>query len=173
MNGTIFIETQKFKQTLVFSILFSVILLMTTLFLVQYYFHQKVGNNPISNNGYLIIITILIFICVLFYFTKLQTQISETGIAYKFLPFNLSFIEFGWDEIESICIRNYDPLLEFGGWGFRYSLKYGVAVTTSGSVGIQMILKNKKRVLIGTQNESGVLIALKQIALQEKVKVKI
>jgi hypothetical protein len=46
--------------------------------------------------------------------------------------------------------RTYRPILEYGGWGIRYTLK-GWAYNVSGNQGVQLELANGQRILIGSQ----------------------
>jgi len=82
--------------------------------------------------------------------TKLTTRIDKDGIYFRLFPFQLRSRQIHWHEITSVEIRNYKPIKEFGGWGLRWS-RDGKAYTVRGSVGIQLTLKDKKRILIGTQ----------------------
>jgi len=82
--------------------------------------------------------------------TKLTTRIDKDGIYFRLFPFQLSSRQIHWHEIASVEIRNYKPISEFGGWGLRWS-RDGKAYTVRGSEGIQLRLKDKKRILIGTQ----------------------
>lgn len=82
--------------------------------------------------------------------TKLTTRIDKEGIYFRLFPFQLRSRRIHWSEIDSIEVRKYSPIKEFGGWGLRWS-RHGKAYSVRGSEGIHMILKDKKRILIGTQ----------------------
>lgn len=82
---------------------------------------------------------------------SLQTEITEKGIAYKFSFFHLRFHLIEWENISNCYVRQYKPIWEYGGWGLRYSFKNGKAYNTMGNDGLQIILKNGDRILIGTQ----------------------
>lgn len=47
--------------------------------------------------------------------------------------------------------REYRPIREYGGWGIRYSLRNGRAYNMSGRYGVQLVMANGKRILIGSQ----------------------
>jgi hypothetical protein len=70
----------------------------------------------------------------------------------RFWPFIRKAVRYNKEDIASIEIRTFRPILEFGGWGIRYSKKYGKAYTLQGSKGIQLIFKDGKKVLVGTSN---------------------
>ena len=47
--------------------------------------------------------------------------------------------------------RTYRPILEYGGWGIRYTMGRGWAYNVSGNQGVQLELASGKRILIGSQ----------------------
>jgi hypothetical protein len=48
--------------------------------------------------------------------------------------------------------RTYRPILEYGGWGIRYSpFGQGCAYNVSGNRGVQLELADGQRILIGSQ----------------------
>ncbi len=48
-------------------------------------------------------------------------------------------------------IKKYSPLKHYGGWGYRVGVK-GVAYNMQGNIGLELILNNNRKVLIGTTN---------------------
>ena len=79
---------------------------------------------------------------------ELRTHITEDGIEVKFWPFGRRRIF--RSEIAEARVREYSPLKEFGGWGYRVN-KDGKAFNMYGKHGLQLRLKNGERILIGTQ----------------------
>ena len=58
------------------------------------------------------------------------------------------------DDIARIYTRKYDPMEEFGGWGVKWGMSGGrnnMCYTTRGDMGIQIELKDGRKILIGTQ----------------------
>ena len=104
-----------------------------------------------------IILVILVPIAIIFLF-KLNTRIDEQGIHYQFFPFHFSDRKISWNEISKAYVRTYDPIGEFGGWGLKggniFNKSKGKAINVSGDIGIQLELKNGKKLLIGTQKEA-------------------
>jgi len=76
--------------------------------------------------------------------------IDDEGIHYKMFPFHFKWQTIAWQEIHNLEIRTYRPLKEFGGWGLRFG-QSGKAYTISGKTGLQLQLKNGRKVLFGTQ----------------------
>lgn len=107
------------------------------------------GNNPPSLTEMMFIAAFLWLLGGFFWRLELKTRIDEQGIHYKFWPF------FGWrhriwSELQSVEVRQYKPLLEYGGWGLRLGMK-GWAYNMAGNKGIQLVLQNGDRLLLGTQ----------------------
>lgn len=109
------------------------------------------GNNP-ANDTWLVIITMItILITVGIGLLKLDTYIDKTAIYVRFLPFQQNYKVFSWDNIESYEIRRYNPIMEFGGWGYRLTAKRKKAYSMYGRIGLELKMVNGRVVLIGTQ----------------------
>ena len=149
----VFKEEQRFTQTWLILIL-AVGIIMPIAIIVKEYLEI---NTKMSTNEFVLTLTgILVSISFIFFF-KLTTRIDEKGIHYQFFPFHFSLKTIRWEEINKAYLRNYDPIGEYGGWGlkggFPFNKKRGKAINVSGDLGIQLELKNEKRLLIGTQKE--------------------
>jgi len=120
-------------------------------------------NTSMTTNEFLGSLIGIIASVLLIFIFKLSTRIDEKGIHYQFFPFHFSMKTLLWSEITKAEIRTYDPIGEYGGWGLRYSFnkKKGNAVNVSGDIGIQLTLKNGKKLLIGTQKKEAVSRVLK------------
>ena len=93
-----------------------------------------------------------------------MTTIKEDGINIIFTPFTNFLIPF--NKIKEYHIRQYRPIIEYGGWGIRVKLKgirYGKAYTVSGTTGLQINLYNGKEILIGTQKPEALIQTLNNI----------
>ena len=56
----------------------------------------------------------------------------------------------------------YNPIAEYGGLGIRFGPN-GKAYNVSGNTGLQVILKNKSKVLIGTNDAEALAAVLARI----------
>ncbi|WP_299012728.1 hypothetical protein [uncultured Polaribacter sp.] len=101
----------------------------------------------------------------LIFLFKLKTRIDEKGIHYQFFPFHLKYKTIKWNEIEKAYVRIYDPIGDYGGWGIKggalWNKAKGKCVNVSGDIGLQLELKNGKKLLIGTQEKTAVTAILK------------
>ena len=98
----------------------------------------------------LLIGSALLMVLVLMSSIKLYTRIDDHGIHYRMAPLHWKNRFIPWEEIDQVYVRQYSPLKEYGGWGIRYGSN-GMALNIKGNQGIQVVRKNGKRLLIGTQ----------------------
>lgn len=150
LDMKVFVEEQKMNQLWIF-IIFSIGLMVAFLPIFKewnFIKHQQIGEQIGSFLGPIIVILVFIFIRKI----SLKTKINKDGIFYQFLPIHFSFKKISWNEIEHISIRKYNAIAEYGGWGLKYGIftNRGMSITTNGDIGLQLELKNGKKILIGT-----------------------
>ncbi len=102
----------------------------------------------------------LTFAFLLFMVLKINIKISisSSGLYFEMPPFKKGVL-FRQDEVEAAWVRKYYPVKEYGGWGYR-GFKRIKAYNISGRHGIQLILKDKRRLLIGVKNHEAAEKAL-------------
>lgn len=144
-----FNEKQKITQT------WLLILLVISVAIPLFVITNKYINNKITLKSYFITLIVVITSASLVFLFNLKTKIDEYGIHYQFFPIHLKFKTFYWNDIKKVEVIKYNPLVDFGGWGVRYtfSKKKGITYNVSGNIGIQIELKNGKKRLIGTQKK--------------------
>lgn len=148
----VFVEVQRFDQWW-FRGLMLFVLLVSLLPLVLFFDEIKQDDTALIVVSIALGFTSLILIWILF-FLKLNTKIDEQGIHYSFWPFIARSKVIDWSEIKECYVRKYSPLGEYGGWGYRIRLgKGGKALNVKGNMGIQIVFRNDKKLLIGTQKE--------------------
>ena len=143
MNELIFEEKQRF-DSLLFWFIYAFVFL--ALFIPLFLEYQKTGNF-----NYWLLSAVMIPIILLAYFLQIRTKIFKDKIVVGLYPFPNKKIPLA--NIEKMYTRKYGPISEFGGWGYRIG-KNGIAYNAKGDEGLQLILKNGKRILIGTQKRS-------------------
>lgn len=85
----------------------------------------------------------------------LDTDMDINRIRFRWFPFQWKSKEILWEEVQSAEVRKYRPLFEYGGWGLKGWSTKNRAYNVDGNIGIQLYLKNGKKVLLGTkQRES-------------------
>jgi hypothetical protein len=148
-------ETQRFSfATLIVSLPVFVIICLNL-----YNKHQTSFLTTLSQNIHLIIVLGVVGLVLFFSLSaKMKTQITDKGVSVKFFPVLFKTKTILWVDVEDFFVREYNPLQEFGGWGlFRINLPFGRglgnsrAIALRGSHGLQLIMKDGSRLLIGTQ----------------------
>ncbi len=146
MDQAAFSETQRFTQIWGWIILL-ISIVVTIIGFVRFTRSENARNiNPI----FYLVFLLPLGLGVLFFTMKLETHIDEKGISYRFFPFRMEESRIDWDNVQKVYVREYNPTKEYGGWGIR-GTNNNEAVNVAGHEGIQIIFKNGKKLLIGTQ----------------------
>ena len=138
------------------------------------------GNRPASDEMLIISTFLFLLITVVAQLSNMKTFIDSEGIHIRLyiIPFFATKKSFFWEDISSAYVRKYKPLIEYGGWGKRsnkwYKMKFSIgkvrfpqiesnniAYNMSGNIGLQLVLNNNKRILIGTQKPEELTDVLK------------
>jgi len=155
-----FSERQQFRQWWLWAILTVTLIAPIVITLND----GKLGYKGHTAQDIMIGAAIPVLIIILFITMQLRTRINETGIYYRFFPIHFQVLRIGWDEVEKAYIRQYKPLIEYGGWGIRMGLGgKGKAYNTSGNMGLQLELKTGKKILIGSQKTDEISALLEQL----------
>ncbi|MEO6949170.1 MAG: DUF6141 family protein [Ginsengibacter sp.] len=149
-NDILFSENQRFNQWWLLALTLGVFIFASYALIRQVFLDNPFINNPISNNALIGSWISALIINLLFFGIRLQTRIKNDGIYIRFFPFMLAYKHYAWDGLSACYVRQYSPLGEFGGWGYRFGAG-GKAFNISGNKGLQLKFKNNKRLLIGTQ----------------------
>lgn len=175
MEKQFYHEEQKIKPGVAWLIMFPVLALINVIFGIGLYQQLSLGkpwgDEPMTDNN-LILTTILlnlgiIAVLVLMLKVKMISEIRETGFFYRYLPFIFRERKISREEIERFEVRQYKPISEYGGWGFRQRSRRfrnaGLAYNVSGNIGLQLYLKNGKKILFGTQRKEAIESAMKKM----------
>lgn len=168
-----FFEEEKFDQKwnlfLVTPITSGMIIFLLVSLYYQLILEKPVGSEPLSDAEFIILsvitIPILLFIIWLFFVMKLTVKIDENKIYVKFYP--LMKREYLIDDIESFEIKEFNPIIDFGGWGLRYSIRWRTTgFIMRGKVGVHIHFKNKKNILIGSQKSNELFNTITKVKMR-------
>src|SRR5690606_1045051 len=138
----LFTEKQRFNQWWVWLL---IILTLGVPFIV--FFQLIISGEAISDNLAIIFSLIIPIACIyLIYITQLKTEITRESISFQFFPFVKR--SYFLSEIQSVKVINYGFV---GGWGIRFTTKYGTVYNIKGNKGLYVHLKDGKTFIIGTQ----------------------
>ncbi len=154
----VFVEEQRFKRW----ILISVMVIPIVAGIIPLAIDTKEIPELYSDGFWGLTITfvtvILVFIFILS--IRLRTKINEQGVYYQYFPNHFSEKFISWYDINK-CSTRKSKLRSFGsgGYGYRrcfFGKNKGLVMNLGGKYGIQLEMKNGKRLLIGTQKISEV-----------------
>lgn len=152
----VFKEQQRFMQPIQRLILLCITSIVALTVMIKELLEKGITTEKVFS-----IVLFLVVISSIIFIFNLKTRIDEHGIYYKFFPFHFSLKKIQWKNIHKVYVRKYSPIMEYGGWGIRLTFnKKGKAFNVSGNIGIQIELKNGKKILIGTQKEKEVKLIL-------------
>ncbi len=157
-----FSETQKFRKAWLW-----LILLLVALCIRNGVVHGCLDYDSLQPEIGLVIISAIIILGVflLVLLMKLETRIDKTGIYYKYIPLHREEVRIDWQNIEDAYVRKYNPIFEYGGWGMKMGLfGKGRAFNVRGNMGLQIVFKNGKHLLLGTQKAGEMKEVLNKLA---------
>lgn len=144
-----FKEEQRFNQAWVWVIAIVPVIMVIAEFSIIFTQKDKVETSDLITMA----IVLLVLLLTLFWLKKMRLvtsiNINEICFHYKALMRKPKVID--WNDIISTEVVKYDPLMEYGGWGIKYSFKRGWCYNVAGDYGLRIKLKNGKSILLGTQ----------------------
>lgn len=170
--GINFSETQRFKTRWAWVAVIALNMLFIYAIVQQVILGRPFGEKPAPD---FVLILVELFLLSLFIFIvsiRLKTRITETGIYYRFYPFQFSERSVEWHELSDAYMREYNSFHEYGGWGIRTgSAKTGRAVNTSASCnkGLQLRYTDGRLLLIGTKRPDEIQAILDNIMASGKI----
>lgn len=159
-----FHEKQKIKG-IFFWMIFSISSLTIVGVMVNGLFNQRHGDE--SFTGFFIAALVLtVFIGAFIWAaltSELELEIKNRTIYYRFPPFVWTKRRISLESVHSARVIRYNPVKEYGGWGYRWRWKKGVSLNIGGKDGLEIIYGPKsKKVIIGTKKPE----ALKKVIAQ-------
>ncbi len=103
-----------------------------------------------------------IFVWVLLLLATLEIEVRSDGLYVRLFPFHLDYRKFAADDLVQYYTRSCRPLLGLGGLGVRLN-KRNQAYNVSSSRGLQLVLKNGGRLMIGSKKPSQLRVAISSI----------
>jgi hypothetical protein len=156
-DDVLFEEVQTFRQTSACAMMVGVFIVVVGSFLAG------VIAAPEKVAGGVWIMPAVLFLCiwggvgVFLFMLTLTVRVDQHHLHVHFFPLVRKSIPL--EDIDQWEARTYRPILEYGGWGVRYSWN-GTAYNVSGNRGVQLVLASGKRLLIGSQRAEELAMAI-------------
>lgn len=161
---TLFQEEQRFRQWWIRAAVAGMAVFSWFDFVSRFLVRRPPGNRPAPRR-----MTVLerllsgIGLPWLLRITRLAVEVRRDGLHYRFYPFHLHWHRIAREEVVRAEARTYRPLLEYGGWGIRWGWKGGKAYTVSGNRGVQLTLRDGRKVLFGSRRPEELAAALERV----------
>ena len=193
---TTFSELQRLNRWIILPIFIPVILLFIIGCIIQLGLGKPWGNNPLPDVGLIIITFVMLLLSANILWIHLKTFIDRDGIHIRMwmCPFYVKTKSFLWVDIAEVYIRKYRPVAEYGGWGIQNgkdsrnpleNLRFSVgkikipqketnnmAYNMSGNIGLQLVMKDGKKILIGTHKSDELSEVLQKLWKPEIISYK-
>ena len=162
-NDVIFREQQKFSSRLCLVLVCSLVVgiaIIVAVLVIQESVDASVIVTAILGG-----IVAPIAIVVLFLLTNLETEVRSDALYVRLFPFHIHYRKFAIEDLSECHARTYKPIREYGGWGIRCGFRKGSgkAYNMKGNQGAQLVFKNGKRLLIGSQKPDELAEAINSI----------
>jgi hypothetical protein len=154
----LFREQQHFRQWWVWLLVLGVAALQWWGFMQQIVLGQPWGNNP--GPDWMMWLFWLLFgigLPLFFYMLALVVTVTPEHIVISYRPLTKRIIPLA--DIESVEVRTYQALREYGGYGLRGSPR-NAAYNVSGHQGVALILRDGRRVMIGSLRVGELALAI-------------
>jgi hypothetical protein len=162
-----FSEQQWLRQKWLWILMFGINLLIFYGFIQQIVFDKPYGTQPTSDLGITLVLLLMTVTTMLLLSIRLDTEVDKDGIKYRYFPFHLTTKAISWDDVSKAYIRKYNPIMEYGGWGIRWgTYGKGNAYNVAGNMGLQLVLKNGKKLLLGTQKADDLDRVIEQLGVK-------
>ena len=165
-------EEQKFGSRSLYLSMGIIYAIPTVSFMVSFYYQfvlkEPWGDKPMSDAGLLLtallVFAVLIGSAFLLFSSKLLVEVTAKDLHFTFWPYFKKAKSYSKSDIERYEIREYKPIMEYGGWGVKQGKKgVGKAYNVRGKIGLQLYLKDGRKVLIGTQRGDAFLHAMNKL----------
>lgn len=145
----LFYEEQSFRQTRLRVLTAIPPLVMTLLAVWQVGLGHPWGKQPMSNGGLIFWSIFLWLVYLRLMVVKLITEIRPGELRVRMRGLFRS-IRIPLDKVNSATAVTFDPVRDWGGYGFRHTKK-GTAYLAGGGEGVELRMKSGGMVLIGSR----------------------
>jgi len=150
---------QRFRQWWVVVLALGLAALAWWLFVRQVVLGQEFGDNPAPDWAmWLLWAVIGVALPLTFMFARLVLDVTDQEVVVRFVPLTRRVIRL--DEIESLEVRTYNALAEYGGWGIKGWTGSKMAYNVSGNRGVDLTLRDGRRIMLGSQRADELATAI-------------
>ena len=143
-------EKQRFGQWWVWLLVVGVAGLGWWLLIEQLVLGRPLGDEPLPDWGaWLMWALIGVGLPAFFGSLTLFTEVTPDRLTLRYRPMRKRTILLA--DIQEVTVRTYSPMKEYGGWGIKGWSVRNVAYNVSGDRGVQLVLADDRKVLVGSK----------------------
>ena len=164
-------EEQHFTQWWVWVLVLGVAAVTWWAFIQQILMGRSFGDNPAPNWAVALIWVIIgLGLPLTFEALKLVVEVRNEEVLVRFRPMHTRSIPIS--AIAEVEARKYNAVKEYGGWGIKGWSGKKIAYNVKGSWGVDLVLTDGRRILIGTQKPQELAAAIEDLVKAGKGTVK-
>jgi len=157
--------TELYREEQLFARTWFWIPVMFAVVVAWYFFFRGLVWSPESARSpaalWLMFIAVGVITPALFFSMRLIVTVNRRELKIHMWPLYRRTVTVS--DITTVEAVTYRPILEFGGWGVRYSMKRRAwGYTVSGKEGVQIALSNGKRILVGSEQNTRLAAGIEQ-----------
>ena len=143
-------EEQRFRQWWVWLLVAVVAALAWWTLVQQIILGRPLGENPLPDSAAWVLWAIMgLGLPLLFWTIRLVIEVTADQVVIRYRPLTRRSIALA--DIEQATARTYNPVTEYGGWGLKGWSRRNIAYNVSGHQGVQLVLRDGRRVMLGSQ----------------------
>jgi hypothetical protein len=164
VSPPLFREVQHFRQWWIWVAVAGTTVLMWWMFIVQIVLGKPAGSRP-APDAVVWLFTLLFGVGFPLFFVALRvvTEVRPGNLRVGLAPFRRSVLLLS--EVAGVEAVTYHPVRDFGGWGVRWAGARGKAYNAYGDRGVQLLMNDGHRLLIGSQRPDELLMAIRAASL--------
>ena len=155
----VFREAQRFRQWWVWLIVAGVAAVGWWGFIQQVVFGRPFGDNPAPTWAMVLIWVVFGWgFPAFFLLLRLVVEVTADAVVVGFRPLSRRVLPIG--EIEHVEARQYNALVEYGGWGVKGWSRQKMAYNVRGNRGVELTLRDGRRIMLGSQRSEELAAAI-------------
>ena len=154
-------EEQRFQQWWLWLLVGVLTAVGWWLFIQQIILKHPFGENPLPDVGAWIVWALIgLGLPWLLWGIRMVTAVDESAVVILYRPFVRRVIPLA--SIREASLRVYSPIREYGGWGVKGWSRRNMAYNVSGNRGVQLVLEDGRKVMIGSQRPDELIHAIQE-----------
>jgi hypothetical protein len=171
-SSVYFSEVQRTMPWWVYAAVAAVALVMWWASIQQVVLGRPFGSRPAPS--WLVIVFTVVFgigFPAFFALLRMDTAVTDADVRFRVFPLHIAYRSIRGEQIESYSHVEYRALVDYGGYGIRLGLN-GWAYNIRGNEGVRFVLKNGRRILLGSSRAPELTNAVERMLQVQGIRLK-